>query len=108
GNYHFSIPLPSDDSVGRPRALAVTPGGRVAVAFAQGGVMVLEDSGRVVRRPAGFGPEEGQVEDPCGLAIMPRDGAQPARLFVLDRYGDRVQVFSLEGGCYGAFPALVS
>ncbi len=110
GHFHFSIPVDPGREGGRARALAITPEGLVAVAFGGGdaGVRVFDDNGRVVQRVAQGGSGEGQVEDACGLAVMPRDGAQPARVFVLDRYGDRVQVFTLDGHCYGAFPALVS
>ena len=110
GDFHYSITLPQGESHGRPRATAVTPEGHVAVAFAGGtrGIAVFDDEGRVVQEVARTGENDGQVEDPCGLAMMPRDGAQAARVFVLDRYGDRVQVYTLDGNCYGAFPALVS
>ncbi len=110
GDYHFSIPLPPGEGQGRPRAMAVAPDGRIVVALGvgTGGVIVLDDEGRVLRQVAVTGPADGQVEDPCGLAIVPRDGAQAERVFVLDRFGDRVQVFTLDGNCYGAFPALVS
>jgi hypothetical protein len=110
GHYHFSIPLPEGDRQGGPRALAITPDGHVAVAYGGGlmGILVVNDDGRVLQSVASSGVADGQVEDPCGLAMIPREGLQPARLFVLDRYGDRVQVFTLDGICYGAFPALVS
>ena len=110
GNFHYSIPVDPGEHGGRPRALTITPEGHAAVAFGGGsaGVWVFDDGGHVLQQVAQSGNEEGQVEDPCGLAVMPRDGAQPARVFVLDRYGDRVQVFTLDGTCYGAFPALVS
>lgn len=110
GDFHFSIPLPQGLGQGRARAMSVAPDGRIVVALGgpAAGVIVLDDEGRVLNQVALTGEADGQVEDPCGLAIVPRDGAQAERVFVLDRFGDRVQVFTLDGSCYGAFPALVS
>ncbi|MCP5021239.1 MAG: hypothetical protein GY930_05630 [bacterium] len=110
GDFYFSIPLPQGSDQGRPRAMSVAPNGRIVVALGgpAAGVVVLDDEGCVFNQVALTGEAEGQVEDPCGLAIAPRDGAQAERVFVLDRFGDRVQVFTLDGNCYGAFPALVS
>ena len=71
-------------------------------------VVVVDDQGRLVNQVAWGGRGDGQVEAPCGLALAPGTRVQPDRLFVMDRFGDRVQVFTLAGTCYGAFPALVS
>ena len=110
GNYHYSIDL--RDVVGEawPSALCLTPDGDwiVAATGPRGGVWMGKDHGQRAQTLATHGTGEGQVEDPCALALEPAYGVQPARLFVMDQLGDRVQVFTLEGVCYGAFSALVS
>ncbi len=115
GHFHYSVDLQPLLDDAWPSALAVTPEGSMAVAARQepggqhpGGVWLLDDNGRVEAQIAAAGPGEGQVQDASALAFEPADGLQPARWFVMDQTGDRVQVFTVEGRCYGAFPALVS
>ncbi|HPF14880.1 MAG TPA: hypothetical protein PLJ12_11470 [Planctomycetota bacterium] len=110
GDYHFSIPLHEAGPGARPSCMVVAPDGHVVVGFGgeRSSVWVFDDEGRRIACIAEGGREDGQVEDPCALALAPSQGLQPARVFVMDAFGDRVQVFTLQGVCYGAFPALVS
>jgi Mg-chelatase subunit ChlD len=73
---------------GRPRALAVTPQGRVLVLLDDETVRVLDDSGAEVGRFGGFGRAPGQLQLAWDLAALP-DG----RVLVADRGNARVQVF---------------
>lgn len=110
GHFHFSIDLRGVIGEAWPSALAVSSEGHIAIAASgpDGGVWLCDDNGRALGQVAQAGEEEGQVQDVCAVAFEAADGLQPARWFVMDRTGDRVQVFTHEGRCYGAFPALVS
>ena len=93
-----------------PSALAPLADGRVAVACRapHAALFLVDGSGRPLRCLAEEGAEEGAVLDPSDLAL---DAAREAgeagderrtELYVLDRDGLRVQVFTLEGRCLGA------
>jgi hypothetical protein len=55
---------------------------------------------------AGHGREEGAVFEPNDVAVDPHAAEPDARVAVIDRDGDRVQLFSLEGRCFGVFEEL--
>ena len=106
-DHHYSLDLGLDvDS--EASALAALPGGELVVAVAgpSGGLLHLSAAGGLRRVLADSGPDTGQVQHPVGLCVVPGrellEGG-PARVFLLDQDGRRVQVFSIEGSCYGAF-----
>jgi len=86
-------------------AVSVLDDGRLVVALSGGesgsAVLFLDAAGRLLCRLAGAGRGHGCVVDPTGLALEPGREEAATRLAVLDRDGDRVQVFSLGGRCYG-------
>lgn len=103
----FHRPLVPDLGAARfePNAVAVCEDGRLVVA--QGGVdsalLLLDSGGRLVRVLASGGPEAGSVQDPGDLVVEPGASDRQTRVVVIDRDGLRVQVFNLEGDCWGAF-----
>lgn len=111
--HHYSLCLARYCGAGsEPTALAALPDGRLVVAIegAAGAVLLLDRSGGLERVLAESGSDTGQVQYPSALVAVGEqdlvDGG-PARIFCLDQDGERVQVFSIEGHCYGAFPELL-
>lgn len=89
-DFHFAFELPTDG------------GGDSRTA----GLDLVDGGGRPLVTLARFGREEGEVAAPCDLAVdLGQDDAH-TRVFVADCDGDRVQVFTLGGRCYGGFPGL--
>jgi sugar lactone lactonase YvrE len=78
----------------QPTAVAVLPGGRLAVAQWRepAGIKLFDRSGSLVGEVVREGREPGQVQEPTDLAVDAR-----GRLFVLDRDGERVQCFDAHG-----------
>ncbi|MFN0008400.1 MAG: hypothetical protein ACKVXR_10870 [Planctomycetota bacterium] len=113
GEFLFRMVLPrvggSPDGRTRlePRLVSPLPDGRVVVACggdSGGALLLLDENGSLVAGLAEGGTEEGTVDFPTGLAVeegAPRPGT---RVAVLDRDGDRIQIFTLDGRCYGSFP----
>jgi hypothetical protein len=87
-----------------PSALAPLADGRLVVGCRtpSSALFLLDGSGRVQRRLAGPGEGEGAVLDPSDVVVEPGADDRHARLYVIDRDGLRVQVFTLEGRCLGA------
>jgi hypothetical protein len=90
----------------RPRAIAPLSDGRVLLVQAgePSALVLLETDGSLVRTLAAHGSAEGEVCDPCSLAVEEGADERHTRVAVLDRGGDRVQVFALDGRCFGCFP----
>lgn len=92
----------------RPTAAAPLEDGGLVIACgdpAASALVVTEPGGRVRRVLAEGGSEEGQVEEPLDV-VVEEHGTGGPRVVVIDRAGERVQVFTLEGRCFGAFPRL--
>lgn len=104
GSFHYALPLPEIMGA-RPMAFALVPGGRVVVAWGgeQGAVLLLGPDGRVNGCLAAAGEEVGGVAHPTGILCVPGEDDRHTRVVLLDQDGSRVQVFNLEGTCYGAF-----
>ncbi len=107
GDFHFAFQL--DVPAGRcflPNAVAPCGDGRLVLA--QGGeasaLSLLDRSGRVLRVLAEGGEREGQVSEPGDVVVAPDGDDRHTRVLVIDGEGTRVQVFNLEGDCYGTFP----
>jgi hypothetical protein len=76
----------------------------VACRAPESGLFLGDASGRVVRQLAVEGEHEGAVLEPSDVVVEPGADDRHARVFVIDRDGLRVQVFTLEGHCLGVIP----
>ena len=109
GDFHFAFAASSSRGMPfEPTAVQPLADGRFVVAHRgpAGGVTLFDAGGRRVRTLAGPGTGEGRVDDPSDLAVDPAEGDRGTRVAVIDREGERVQVFTLQGRCFGAFPGL--
>lgn len=106
GQFHFAFRAPDERAPTAVRALA---DGRLVLAStgADGGAVHLVDAGgRALRTLARGGEREGEVFEPEDLAVDEVAGSdRRTRVLVADAAGLRLQVFNLEGDCYGAFGA---
>jgi hypothetical protein len=109
GEFHFLFKLPLR-TAGRFEPVAIAPleDGRMVLATGgqHSGLFLLDASGRVLRVLAEAGSETGQVFEPGDVAVEEGASERETRLAVVDRDADRVQVFTLEGRCYGALEEL--
>ena len=102
----FAFRLTLSDGVAlEPCAIAPIAPERVVVAFRapESGLFLVDGTGRPLRRLAEHGDAEGQVLEPSDVVFDPADEETGPRVWVIDREGLRVQVFTLEGRCQGAF-----
>jgi hypothetical protein len=104
GEFHYAIHTRGL----RPCAIAPLSDGRVLAAQSgeSSALALLEADGSHVRTLAAHGEGEGEVRDPSALAVEEGEDERHTRVAVLDRGGDRVQVFALDGRCFGCFPDL--
>jgi hypothetical protein len=110
GEYHYRIPIRGfasrPEALPEPRGIAPLEGGDFVVVCGGGGesaVLHIDVNGRLVRVLASEGLDEGRVHQPTGIAVEEGGPHPGTRVAVLDRDGDRVQVFTLSGRCYGSF-----
>lgn len=107
--FHFVLAPPASERPRagfRPRCLAALADGRLVVAHGEvdgGTLAVLDSSARTLHVLAGTGADTGRVLDPIDVAVDDRGDDARTRVAVLDREGDRVQIFTLDGRCFGAF-----
>ncbi len=87
-----------------PSALAALGDGRLVVGCRapRSALFLVDSAGQPLRQLATGGEEEGAVHEPTDAVLEPGADDRHTRLFVLDRDGLRVQVFTLEGRCLGA------
>lgn len=109
GALHWSLRLPvAGAGRFRPSAAAALTDGRIVVANADpeaGSVLLCDPNGQVRRVLAEGGEDTGRVVEPLDVVVDEEDEGGP-RAVVIDQAGERVQVFGLEGRCFGAFPRL--
>ena len=109
GDFHFLFRLPARES-GRfePVALAPLEDGRMVLATGgtHSALLLVDPAGRLLRVLAERGPDAGRVLEPADVAVEEGGSERETRLAVVDRDADRVQVFTLEGRCYGALEVL--
>lgn len=109
GEFHFLLRVPSarGDYV-EPVAVAGVADGRVVVAVGgpQSALLLMDRAGRVDRVLAGPGSDSGCVSEPGDVDVEEGASDRTTRVVAIDRDGERVQVFTLEGTCYGAFEQL--
>jgi hypothetical protein len=124
GEFHFLFDLTRIAAPGtradqrRPRALWPLRDGRLVLALGDAdgndAVVLLDHSGHLLRvLVEGLGPgaeplaaaPEGCVLGPVDLVVEEAELDRRSRLVLCDLEGTRVQVFNLEGRCYGSFDA---
>lgn len=111
GRFRFRFAFPVDPALGVPEAVAVVGDGRIVVATRgdTSGLFVFDGAGRLKATLAGSGDRVGrgefgvEVDQPSALAIEPSLSDRYTRVCVLDREGERVQIFSLDGRSFGSF-----
>ncbi len=88
-----------------PAAVAALDDGRMLVACGghEGALILVDGSGRWLRTLAVGGEAEGALADPSDVVVELGREDPETRVAVIDRDGTRVQVFSLEGRCFGSF-----
>jgi hypothetical protein len=110
--FHFMFKVPRPRGVQtdpEPRAVHALSDGRVLVATSGAGasaVHVFEPSGRWIRALIAEGETSGSVFEPTDIAVDEGASDRRTRIAVIDLDGDRVQVFTLEGVCYGSIADL--
>ncbi len=107
--FRFAFGIP--EALGEPESVALVGDGRLVVATAgeTSGVYLFDPSGRQLGRLAVDGAAdpgaeergEAAVDQPGALALDPGRTDRETRLCVLDRDGERVQIFSLDGRSFG-------
>lgn len=78
----------------------------LAVGGASSAVLLLARTGRVLKVLAAEGRDGGEVSGPEDVVVLEQGLDRDSRMVVLDECGERVQVFNLEGRCYGQLPEL--
>jgi hypothetical protein len=80
--------------------------GRVLVLHGEedGALLLFDGAGRLRRVLAEGGAAEGQLRAPNDVVVELGRDARRTRIAVIDCDGTRIQVFNLEGRCYGSFP----
>lgn len=111
GEFHYLVrPSAASGAAGEISAVAVLEDGRLVVGLSGGegrsALLLLDAGGRVQARLAQGGVRHGDVLDPQGLAVEVGREDRLTRLAVLDRDAERVQVFSLDGRCFGELTEL--
>jgi len=112
GEFHYLFRLPIDRARGArfvPRSIAPLADGRMVIALGGGessALVLVAPGGRLVRVLAEPGESTGSVFEQTDVAIDEGESDHRTRVAVIDADGDRVQVFTLEGECFGAFADL--
>jgi hypothetical protein len=110
GEFHAMFQPPrARGEPGAPRAVVALHDRRLVVATggARGsGLHLCEADGRPIRTLAPAGEDGGEVLEPSDVAIVEGSSDHRTRVFAIDQDGDRVQVFTLEGVCYGSIADL--
>ncbi len=106
GEFHYAFEPAAGRRAGEPRALAALGDGRYALCLggAESSLLVIDAAGRTLEVLATAGEGEGRVQEPSDVAVERSAEGRAPRIFALDRDGERVQVFTPDGECLGAFP----
>jgi hypothetical protein len=107
GDFHFMFRAPEVRGTHpEPRAIAPLGDGRAVLATGgegTGALLLIDGGGGVSARLAEHGMEPGQVIEPTDVVVEQGVSDRYARIAVIDQDGERIQVFSLAGACYGSF-----
>ena len=105
GEFHFTFTHPSRQGPFEPTAVAALEDGRMLVTAGgqASAVLLFSPSGRLLRILAEGGEKESSVYEPSDIVVESGEEDAHTRFAVIDRDGDRVQVYSLLGRYYGAF-----
>jgi hypothetical protein len=104
-DFHFAFRPTGGRSAPRPVAAAPLADERLVLCCGgeESRVLLVDGAGRTIRVLAEHGDADGRVLEPSDVVVLEEETERRARVFVLDRDGVRIQVFNLEGRCYGAF-----
>ncbi|HVS12247.1 MAG TPA: hypothetical protein VMS76_20465 [Planctomycetota bacterium] len=108
GEFHYLFSVPAAGGARfEPVALAPLASGQLVVACGgpHSALLLLDAGGRLVRVLAERGAETGRVLEPGDVVAQDQEDER-ARVAVVDRDAERVQVFELSGRCFGAIEAL--
>lgn len=101
GEFHFAFGATAarPDERFEPRAIALLSDGRMLVAHAgeTSALLLFDRGGRRATRLAGDGLEEGAVFEPSAVAVHESSSDAESLAAVIDKDGERVQLFSLAG-----------
>jgi hypothetical protein len=112
GEFHWALVPPRARGArdpAEPRAVQALSDGRLLLLTGGEGnsaVHLLDRNGGLLRTVAQPGEETGRVSEPTDLVLDEGASDRRSRVAVIDLDGDRVQVFTLEGVCYGSFADL--
>jgi len=109
GEFHFQFRLPvAGGAAFEPRAVALLADGRAVLAHGgeHSALLLVDASGRLLAHLAAAGDEEGSVREPNDVVVEPGADDRATRVAVIDSDGERIQVFTLGGRCYGSFASL--
>ncbi|QDU67737.1 hypothetical protein [Engelhardtia mirabilis] len=104
-DFHFAFQLPDHRGAGlEPRAAVRLADGRLVVAHGgpRSGVLLMAPDGGVEAQIAGHGAGSGQVLNPSDVVVEPGPSEPRSRVVVADQDGERIQVLTLDGRCYGS------
>jgi hypothetical protein len=107
GEFHFlARPPGTEDGAAQISAVALLDDGRWVVGISGGSrrsaVLLMDRAGRPIRCLAEAGLDDGGVFDPQAVVVEAGREDHCTRVAILDRDADRVQVFGLDGRCFGA------
>lgn len=109
GEFHYSLQVPRAAGL-ELEPLAVAPLSPDRLVVACGGVrsclLLCDGAGRLVRVLAESGQGLGQVAELTDVVAEPESARGEARIVAMDRDGERVQVFTMGGRCYGELQEL--
>lgn len=105
--FHFAFRIgtalsSSVDAV--PRALAPLSNGWTVIVYGDenaSGMIVTDGGGRTVRTLASHGLDGGQVFAPTDVAVHEGSSERDTLVAVIDKDGERVQVYAIDGRCFG-------
>ncbi len=107
GHFHFHFQIPTAGGVPfLPAGAALLDDGRAILACAAeraSALLLVDRAGRLLRVVAEGGSAPGQVDEPADVVVHEEGEERRTRVVAIDREGERVQVFTLDGRCYGAF-----
>ncbi len=109
GEFHYALRVPERrGGPGEPIAIAPLSPERLVIAC--GGeypaLILCDGAGRLIRVLSEPGSGLGQVAELIDVVAEPESTAGEARIVAMDRDGERVQVFTLGGRCYGELQEL--